>query len=456
MRVKPAPLLAAAAALFLGQATVQTTQVYPLWKKNYAPIQGDYTGLSPEHFLFALAGFRELIAGILWVRADAFFDEGNFDAILPIIWLVTRLDPHQIDVYATGMWHIAYNFTDEGSRSDRRYIPSATALGVEGTKNNEHTYELFFETGWLYYHKIEDAYPESVKWFTEATKRADMLPARRNILNNALQRNNEVEKASDYLFSLLDEAEKKLKESGEFQNRQNRDTIEQNYDNLLVRMAQRGYLAKKGGYYDTWQYDTKPPFDVGFSAQVTVLEPRKIQVVGTWNVLPVGTRVRIVLRDADYPRAIPAAMEWYQGDRINLDPPKDLTFMQDQLFVRNQRFNRTIDMSRDLTMYPFVSDRFVVEFYYNPRQAPAYIQDKFGWNGEGMTDANFLNTEVRPGQRVVYTKMEFSRDEILRRGEWADKAPVRQTSNYRGLAPSQLDREIIRVPGILAQPPAGQ
>ena len=50
-----------------------------------------------------MAGFREMVAGILWVRADSFFDSGNYDAILPIIRLVTWVDPKEIDVDPTVM-----------------------------------------------------------------------------------------------------------------------------------------------------------------------------------------------------------------------------------------------------------------------------------------------------------------------------------------------------------------
>jgi len=77
------------------------------------------------------------------------FDSGNYDAILPIIRLVTILDPHQIDVYATGMWHIGYNFTDEEQRSGPSLIwPTALALGAEGFEaETRGLYELYFETG---------------------------------------------------------------------------------------------------------------------------------------------------------------------------------------------------------------------------------------------------------------------------------------------------------------------
>jgi hypothetical protein len=331
-------------------------------------------------------------------------------------------------------------------------VPSAVALGVEGAQNNPNTYELFYETGWLYYHKIEDDYPEAVKWFKQAMDKPDVLTARKNILNNAYQRDGDVETAADYLFSILSDAEVKLKNGDQFMYKQNRDTIENNLDNHLVRMAQRGNFAKKRGDYDNWDYDTKPPFDVGFSVRVTVVESKTVKIEGTWNVVPVGTRIRMIIRDQQYEHSKPAGLEWFQGMAVNLDPPKDLTFMQDSLFVKNQKFTRTIDMSRDPLMYPFASDKYTVEFYYNPRQAPAYIQDKFGWSGEGMTDKNFLNTEIRPGQRVVYTKMELTKDQLLRRGEWSTKVPTIQTANFAGFSTKQVGDEVIQVPGILAEP----
>lgn len=402
------------------------------WQRDFSPGQGKVVagGLSPDQMLFALTGFREMIAGILWVRADSFFDSGNYDAILPIIRLVTILDPRQIDVYATGMWHIGYNFTDEEQRSDRRYIPSALALGKEGARQNPETYELFFETGWMWYHKIDDYYENAVKWFEEAQKRPDMQTARKNLISNALERDGRPDKALDALMKLYEEAAALYdKDKESYSNRQNRDTLEGKLDTHIVRMVQRGWFAEQAGR-PLNGYDVYPPFDVGFSAKVTVTEARVLRFEGTWNVLPVGTRVRAVLRDADFPNATPAGMEWDYSDDVNLDPPRDKTFMQELLFVRNQRFNRRVDMSKDPTMYPFSSNDYVIEFYYNPRSAAPHIQDKFSWNGEGMTDKNFLNTEVRDGQRVIFARLTISKDQLLRRGEWRDRTPVVKTANY--------------------------
>jgi len=422
------------------------------WQRDFNQGTVETQGLSPDQLLFALAGFREMIAGILWVRADSFFDSGNYDAILPIIRLVTVLDPKQIDVYATGMWHIGYNFTDEEQRSDRRYIPSALALGKEGARNNSLTYEMFFETGWMWYHKIDDDYSNAVKWFELAQERPDMIPARRNLITNAYERDGKVDKSLDTLFKLYQTAGKKAKEDAAFGNKQNRDTLENKLDTTLVRMVQRGWFAGKDGRPLTG-YDVNPPFDTGFSAKVTVTEARVLRFEGTWNVLPVGTRIRAVLRDADFPNAKPAGMEWDFSNDVNLDPPRDKTFMQEQLFVRNQRFNKKVDMSKDPTMYPFTSKDYVIEFYYNPRSAPPHIQDKFSWNGEGFTDKNFLNTQVREGQRVMYTSVKISKDQLLRRGDWREKVPVIKTGNYLdkdGKAYNQADQVTIDLPSLRA------
>ena len=456
--MKRSPIALTLLGVFLlAQFAVSRFVLHDKWRENYMPKTASIqsTGLDPGQLLAAMAGFREMIAGILWVRADSFFDTGNYDAILPIIRLVTWLDPHQIDVYATGMWHIGYNFTDEESRSDRRYIPSALALGKEGAKQNPQTYEMFFETGWLWYHKIDDDYEQAVKWFEEAHKKADIIPARRNLLASAYQRNGQVQESLDLLTRLYDEAVIRYGKDKAFQNLQIRDTVENNIDTLLVRMVQRGWFAHKRNdpTSKSEAYDVNPPFDVGFSARATVEDPKVLRFEGTWNVLPVGTRVRVVLRDADYPGAKEAGLDWDSQSDVNLDPPKDLTFMMDQLFVKNRRFNRKVDLSKDPTQYPFTAKKYFLEFYYNPRSAPPHIQDKFSWNGEGMTDQNFLNTSIRPGSRVIFARMELSREQLLRRGEWVDKVPVAKTSNYVQSRGKGTDTDIILVPNIRAAEP---
>ncbi len=331
-----------------------------------------------------------------------------------------------------------------GGTSRRRSRSAA-----EGTRQNPITYELFFEEGWLWYHKIDDDYAQAVKWFEEAHTKIDMLPSRRNLLSMAYFRNGQVNEGLDLYYKLFDSMGKIYEQTNDFSDFQLRETIENNIDTTVVRMVQRGWLASQRGE-DTRSYDVFPPFDVGFSARVVVEEPAVIRVQGTWNVQSIGTRIRVVLRDANDPLGRPAALDWDYKEAVDLDPPRSSTFMQDQLFVKNRKFNKRIDMSKDRTMYPFSkgSQDYVVEFYYNPRSAPPHIQDKFGYLGEGMADANFLNTEVRKGERVVFAQMKLNRDQLLRRGEWQDKAAVVQTPNFVAEKVARSEENVILVPSM--------
>jgi hypothetical protein len=180
MKRNHSKLWVAIVVLFLIQAGLQA-RIFPMWARDYAPKQTAPVGLSPDQLLAAVAGFREFLAAILWVRADSFFDSGNYDAVLPMLRLVTWLDPHNLDVYSTGAWHMGYNFTDESQRSDRRFIPMALKFLEEGVQNNPAVWDLYFEMGWMYYHKIQDPV-NAAPWMQIANEYPNMIPARRHML----------------------------------------------------------------------------------------------------------------------------------------------------------------------------------------------------------------------------------------------------------------------------------
>ncbi|MCX8052511.1 MAG: tetratricopeptide repeat protein [Armatimonadetes bacterium] len=137
--------------------------------------RGELMAQLPGQFIVAsLAGFKEVIAGALWVRADTFFHEGKYEAIIPIVRLVTWLDPHNIDVYTTGAWHLDYNFVDSNQMSDKRYIPSAIALLEEGIRKNPGIWDLYFELGWTHYNKKVLDYEKALECIEKACK----LPGR--------------------------------------------------------------------------------------------------------------------------------------------------------------------------------------------------------------------------------------------------------------------------------------
>lgn len=426
-------MLTALGALLIGQGLISGA-MFSSWQKRYSSHNvGIAPGLSIDQLLASIAGLREMVAGILWVQSDEFFHTGQFDAILPVIRLVTWLNPKQLEVFSTGSWHIGYNFTDEQNRSDRRYIPLALRLLQEGIANNPDTYEMYHDMGWMYYNKIDDNYPEAVKYFEIANTKPDILPALRGILAGAYQRNGQPQKALDQFWKLQQMADERFKKSKDPQDFNMRETAEKNTDNTIVRMVARGVFARQEGVYDKYPYDTRNPIDLDFTVKVTVVEPKLLRVTGTWGIPTTGARIRMVLRDSDY------NLLWEPAPSLDFDRDKGRTYMQDQLYTQNGRFDRKIDMSRNPTMYPFKSDKYYVEFYFNPRSAPPHIQDRIGWDGEGMTDKRYLNTTERPGARILFARFELTRDQLLRRGA----GPFFFTSPGFKEIPTKLDEDVI-------------
>lgn len=437
MRKSRTVLVGVVFALFVVQGFI-SKRMFPTWVARYSAHNvGFQAGLNVDQLLASVGGLRQMVAGILWVRSDQYFHSGQFDAILPLIRLVTWLDPRQMEVYATGAWHIAYNFTDERNRSDRRYIPLALALLEEGVKHNQSSYRLYHETGWIYYHKVNDHFGRSVTWFEQSARKDDVPHAVKGILASAYLKDGRLDDALEWYWMLQREASEEYARTKDEMKRVMRDTHEKNVDNLIMRMTSRGIFGRRDGVYEAYPYDTHNPVDLNFSVKIEVIDRKVLRVTGNWGIATTGGRIRVVVRDADYDLVWEPAPEG-----LDFDIDRDDTFMQDSLYTQNMLFDRKIDMSRNPTMYPLKQERYKVLFFFSPRSAPHHIQDKVGWDGEGMTDERYINTEVRPGVRVLFAEFELTRDMMLRRGEYVDSAVV-MSPGYREPETSDVEGVII-------------
>ena len=118
-----------------------------------------------------MLGFREVLASLMWVQADDLFHRGEYGPILGLVRRIALIDPNNLDVYATGAWHMAYNFMD------RRLIDDGVDFLKSGVANNPQVYDLFFEMGYMHYDKTKDfnqavlAYGEGAKRGTTTGKR---------------------------------------------------------------------------------------------------------------------------------------------------------------------------------------------------------------------------------------------------------------------------------------------
>lgn len=152
---------------------------------------------SPQEALVYLLGeFRSSIADILWLKVDKYFHAG-FERehmlheiehpylrkylkeaeiqlykehisqdwkteFMPLIRLVTYLDPHFIQAYTVGAWWLTYKLDKP---------EQAIKFLLEGISHNTTAYELYYEMSWIYFKKYHD-YQKAIEWLYEAMKYA--------------------------------------------------------------------------------------------------------------------------------------------------------------------------------------------------------------------------------------------------------------------------------------------
>ena len=457
-------LLVIALLLFIPIGYLQTQLIDPLYKKNYAPKSQGLAragGSLPATFaLGAFTGFREAIAGMLWVRCDEFFHNGDYDAIMPLIRVITWLDPHQIDVYMTGAWHMDYNFTDSQERSDRRYLPMSVALLTEGIANNDDQPDLYSDMAFVhYFRKIQD-FPLSRSWFQKGWDKV--------IAKTVVNEKEEQIGLKDQ--TNFDEADKGVMTVGhgyahslEF-NGQEHEAVAQwqaclaLHDKLLAakgasdlseiqdREIANKQLRELQGRLKYRPIDTKVPLDMDFQPELVRVAPKVFVLRGTLKAIgaqkfvletgarefgPVdGCRVEIRLEDEGYKP--PDVGTYTLGSAV--DP--NVTIMQDAASVRSGKIGgeqgRKIDMSQDKDIYSFKAPRYTVTAWFapnNPNDSPIQVQDRIGWLGEGLDPAqkNFVQTDGKsnlpgevspiPGLRMLSKTWTLTREDITGAGK---------------------------------------
>ncbi|CCW34336.1 hypothetical protein CTKA_00654 [Chthonomonas calidirosea] len=380
-------------------------------------------GLNSEFLLLPLLGFREAAAGLLWVRCDEFFHSGDYDAILPLVRIITWLDPHAANVYVTGAWHMAYNFTDStGERSDRRYIAPSEALLNEGIRNNPRIYDVKFEKGWENFDKIKnyaiaaEAFQDAIN--TPANKEVDSddypygAPLKVwHILAHTYERMGRIPDAIAVWDQAIQISTQRLKQRGgrtkDFADFELHQAELHNRAEDYQRYFDR-YTSINHDHVNTSPYpgvewpfggSSKPgPWDVSFSATVTVKRPKVLDIKGYFNAAD-GARIDVLLEDWDYkPHIVNNTTTAFA-----VDPNQ--TIMMDSIAVRKAEFEREIDMSKDPKMYSFAHEYYRLVLSYDPRTTAPHLQDRFGWSGEGMTDSNAAHVVVDNTPEMLGTKM---------------------------------------------------
>lgn len=384
--------------------------------------------LNNEFMLLPLLGFREAAAGLLWVRCDEFFHSGDYDAILPLVRLITWLDPHADNVFITGAWHLAYNFTDSSERSDRRYIIPAHELLKEGIKMNPRIPDIAFELGWQNYDKTKD-YSAAVAAFQKAINTkpwagSDDFPygaplKTHHILAHTYAKLGRLPDAiEEWKRALKRSTEQLEKDPKSFTFKSMHSAEERNLAMLSQRYHDRytttGHSATNPTPYagvlipPPGPDKTPRPWNMNFRPIVLGVRKNILKVAGRINIAD-GARVDVRLTDWDYDKSEAERKKNISTkmlERFEVDP--NTTIMQESISIRKNKFEREIDMSKDPKMYSFASQYYKVVISFNPRATSPHVQDRHGYSGEGLMDKpevieydrrpEFMGTKMIEGQ----------------------------------------------------------
>lgn len=117
-------------------------------------------------------GFRKLVADMLWLKVDEYWHLGLAQRMLPMMDTVVALDPHFIEAYSLGAWHLAYNITVtvHSAEEKLKYMDQGVKLLEKGIKNNPRSAKLYAELGFtMYFIKFKD-WEKSAYYMGEAIK----------------------------------------------------------------------------------------------------------------------------------------------------------------------------------------------------------------------------------------------------------------------------------------------
>lgn len=343
----------------------------------------------------AVAGFREVAAGLLWVRVNDFFHSGNYEAIVPLTRMITWLDPHQTDVYCTGAWHLAYNFVDSGQRADWRYLVPAMKFLEEGIQNNPGVWDPEFDLGFVLYDLKAQDFPKARYWIFRAGEEKDAPLYIHRQVAHVYEKEGRIEDCVLQWKRCMDQAKAILRKNPKDDEALNHlDVSKQNLDMILMRQVLRENVGKH-------------PRDVRFEATFKRLGPRVFMVSGKAN-LPDYSRIEVTLFDEDYKELKPKEFSWAVDPNVTALVEIGLH----GIVVENGKFECKYDLSKDVKQYPFKKNRYVLTFRFNPQIAAHFVQDVTGWNGEGITDKKYLDTSV-PGLRMIRKVIRLERKDII-------------------------------------------
>jgi hypothetical protein len=193
-----------------------------------------------------------------------------------------------------------------------------------------------------------------------------------------------------------------------------------------------GRMVQRGEPYAIIQNATAPPdqrlTDAGLYSftkeDATAIKGIPLaQAIASGAVTPLGKRILV---NASYPKRGVVGGIYSDAEieqlfaRLKNDSFKISELTKKSIFIAQNdhqlpgKFKREIDMSKDPKMYGFAKDKYEMILWFNPRTAPDFVQDRIGWNGEGLTDNKYLVETNEPYPWIQYKNIDAKPVRMIR------------------------------------------
>jgi len=106
-----------------------------------------------EGLLAALGGLRSIVSEAIWMRADRLQREGQFVELAQLASTLTRLEPHEPEVWSFAAWNLSYNICAMMPSDEDRWrwvLAGIKLLRDDGIRLNPESGELYRELAWLF------------------------------------------------------------------------------------------------------------------------------------------------------------------------------------------------------------------------------------------------------------------------------------------------------------------
>ncbi|HPP12959.1 MAG TPA: hypothetical protein PKW42_09535, partial [bacterium] len=97
-----------------------------------------------------------------------FWHAGEYRKILPLFFLLSRVDPEDLDAWATGAWFLVNGLAPAYPKQKDEFLNKAVKFLEEGISYHRENYRLYWELGWLWYR--EGKLPQALKYLEMAEK----------------------------------------------------------------------------------------------------------------------------------------------------------------------------------------------------------------------------------------------------------------------------------------------